>query len=415
MNYGALLKEIFHISLSSIFSTKLRSILTILIIALGIMALVGILTAIDAIKGSISNEFAMMGANTFTIASRGMRVNINGNRYRTKNHQFISIRQAKEFKETFIFPSDVSVSVWATGASTIKYKSNKTNPNIGVRGIDENYIKTGGIEISRGRNFSNIDIQDAKCVALIGDEVARKLFLKNEDPIDKVISVGGGKYRIVGVMKSKGSGFGGGPDRSVMLPYTNVAVYFSRPNMDFSISVQPHDAKLLDYALSEAEGVFRIIRNLNAADESDFNIETSDSLAKLLIDNLKFVSIAATIIGIITLIGAAVGLMNIMLVAVAERTREIGTRKAIGAHSSTIKQQFLFEAILICQMGGLLGVILGILIGNIVSMMTGSPFIIPWGWIFGGLGLALAVGLASGYFPAVKASRLDPIEALRYE
>ena len=415
MKIGALYKEIFRISISSIFATKLRSILTILIIALGIMALVGILTAIDAIKGSISNEFAMMGANTFTIESRGMRVNINGNRYRTKNHQFISIRQAKEFKETFTFPSDVSISVWATGASTIKYKSNKTNPNIGVRGIDENYIKTGGIEISRGRNFSNVDIQDARSVALIGDEVARKLFLKNEDPIDKLISVGGGKYRVIGVMKSKGSGFGGGPDRSVMLPYTNVAVYFSRPRMDFSIGIQPRDPKLLDYSIGEAEGVFRIVRNLKATDESDFNIETSDTLAKLLIDNLKFVSIAATIIGIITLIGAAVGLMNIMLVAVAERTREIGTRKAIGATSSTIKQQFLFEAILICQMGGMLGVILGILIGNIVSMMTDSPFIIPWGWIFGGLGLALAVGLASGYFPAVKASRLDPIEALRYE
>lgn len=415
MKIGALYKEIFRISINSIFATKLRSILTILIIALGIMALVGILTAIDAIKGSISNQFAMMGANTFTIQSRGMRVNIGGNRYRTKNHPYISIKQAREFKEVFTFPADVSISIWATGASTIKYKSNKTNPNINVRGVDEGYLKTGGVEIGRGRNFSPQEIQDARNVALIGDEVARKLFLKNEDPIDKVISVGGGKYRVIGVMKSKGSGFGGGPDRSVVIPYTNVAVYFSRPNMDYAISIQPRDPKLLDHSISEAEGVFRIVRNLSATDESDFNIETSDSLAKLLIDNLSFVSIAATIIGIITLIGAAVGLMNIMLVAVAERTREIGTRKAIGAKSSTIKQQFLFEAILICQMGGVLGVILGILIGNVVSMMMGSPFIVPWGWIFGGLGLALAVGLASGYFPAVKASRLDPIEALRYE
>ncbi len=415
MKYGGLFKEIFKISMSSILATKLRSTLTIAIIALGIMALVGILTAIDAIKGSISNEFAMMGANTFSIVSRGMHVNINGSRYRTKNHQHINIHQVKEFKERFSFPTYMSVSVWATGASTIKYKSIKTNPNIGVRGIDEGYIKTAGIEIGRGRNLSSTEVLDARNVALIGDEVARKLFLKNEDPIDKVITVGGGKYRVVGVMKSKGSGFGGGPDRSVMIPFTNVAVYFPRPNMDYSINIQPRDPKLLDHAISEAEGVFRIVRNLSAADESDFNIETSDNLAKLLIDNMKFVSIAATIIGIITLIGAAVGLMNIMLVAVAERTREIGTRKAIGARSATIKQQFLFEAILICQLGGLLGVILGILIGNLVSMMTDSPFIIPWGWIFGGLGLSLVVGLASGYFPAVKASRLDPIEALRYE
>lgn len=415
MMYIALIKENFRISMNSIQAAKLRSILTILIIALGIMALVGILTAIDAIKGSISNEFAMMGANTFTIGSRGMRVNINGNRYRTKNHQFISLQQAEEFKRVFVFPADVSISIWATGASTIKYKSNKTNPNINVRGVDENYLKTGGVEIGRGRNFSIAEVQDGRSVAIIGDEVARKLFPKNEDPIEKVISVGSGKYRVIGVMKSKGSGFGGGPDRSVIIPFTNVAVYFSRPNMDYSISIQPRDPKLLDYAISEAEGMFRIVRNLDASDESDFNIETSDSLAKLLIDNLKYVSIAATIIGIITLVGAAVGLMNIMLVAVAERTREIGTRKAIGAKSTTIKQQFLFEAILICQLGGLLGVILGIVIGNIVSVMTKSPFMIPWGWILGGLGLSLLVGLASGYFPAVKAARLDPIEALRYE
>jgi len=185
--------------------------------------------------------------------------------------------------------------------------------------------------------------------------------------------------------------------------------------MNYSISIQPYDPKLLEAAVSEAEGIFRIVRNLSATDESDFNIEKSNNLAKLLIENLKFVSIAATVIGIITLIGAAVGLMNIMLVAVAERTREIGTRKAIGAKSSEIKQQFLFEAILICQLGGLLGVFLGILIGNLVSILTSSPFIVPWGWILGGLVISFLVGLASGYFPAVKASKLDPIEALRYE
>lgn len=415
MRFGALLKENIKISLNAIRSNKLRSILTIFIIALGIMVLVGVLTATDSINNSISSEFLNMGANTFSIVSRGSHVHVGGKRYRTLNHPYLSMRQAQEFKDRFQFPSVISISVNASNTSTIKQKSKKTNPNIAIYGIDENYLTTAGLEINTGRNFSSHELEAGRAVAIIGHEVAKKIFDKNEDPLDKFISVGGGKYRVVGVLKTKGTGFNGGPDRSVMLPYGNVATYFSRPNMDYTISVMPNDSKLLDYAVSEAEGIFRIVRNLKATDESDFNIEKSDSLAQIMLDLFKYVTYAATIIALITLIGAAVGLMNIMLVAVAERTREIGTRKAIGAKSITIKQQFIFEAIMICIIGGLLGVILGIILGNLMSLFLGSPFIVPWNWIFIGLSLCFCVGLASGYLPAVKASRLDPIEALRYE
>lgn len=415
MKSFGLLVENLKVSFGAIRSNTMRTVLTILIIAIGIMALVGILTAIDSIKRSINSEFTMMGANTFSIQSRGMNIQMGGQRYRTLNHSYISYQQAQKFVERFEFPATVSMTVYATGGATIKYQSKKTNPNITVRGVNSAYFETAGLEVESGRNFSAHEEDSGWAVAVIGKSIVSQLFEKNEDPIDKIISVGSGKYRIIGVMKSKGDAFGGGPNQAVLLPIHNVATYFSRPNMNYTINIKPFNPLHLDYAVSEAEGIFRIVRNLSPKDQSDFNIEKSDSLAKMLLDNIKYVTIAATLIGIITLIGAAVGLMNIMLVAVAERTREIGTRKAIGAKSSTIKQQFLFEAIVICQLGGILGIILGILMGNLISLITGSAFVIPWLWMGMGVVICFAVGLTSGYLPAVQASKLDPIEALRYE
>lgn len=415
MRVATLFFENVRIALQSIRSNLLRTILTVLIIAVGISALVGILTAIDSIKNSITKEFTVMGANTFTITSRGMRVQVGNQRYRTKNYSYISYYQAKEFKELFDFPATTAISVFATGTATLKYGSEKTNPNISIRGIDENYLSTAGYEVEKGRSFSTDDIVNGRSVAVIGSELAKRLFKNGENPLDKLISIGSGKYKVVGVLKEKGSGFGGNSDLVGFLPYNNVRNYFSRPNMNFDIQVIVNQPELMSAAQGQAESVFRVVRNLQPLDETDFNIEKSDNIVNILLENIKNITLVATIIGFITLFGAAVGLMNIMLVSVTERTREIGVRKAIGAKGVTVKQQFLIEAIVIGQIGGFLGIILGILVGNLVSVMIGSAFIIPWVWITLGVVLCFGVGIISGYYPAQKASQLDPIESLRYE
>ena len=415
MEYGTLLYENLKISLQSIRTNLLRTILTVLIIAVGITALVGILTAIDSIKSSITKEFTFMGANTFTITSRGINVQVGNERIRTKNHAYINYYQAKEFKEKFDFPALVSVSVMATGTATVKYGSKKSNPNVTVRGVDDNFILASGYEIDRGRNFSNSDIEAGVNMVIIGDGLIKRLFDKNEDPIQKTISIGGGRYQVVGTLKAKGGGFGDNGDEICLLPYSNVRTYFSRPQMNFNIQVKVENTQFVDAAIGEAEGTFRVVRGLSPSDETDFNVEKSDNLVNMLLNNIKNITLVATIIGLITLFGAAVGLMNIMLVSVTERTREIGIRKAIGANSTLIRQQFLIEAIVIGQIGGALGIVLGILVGNIVSILIGSSFIIPWLWIITGAALCFGVGIISGYYPAQKAARMDPIESLRHE
>ncbi len=402
------------LALQSIRSNKLRTFLTALIIAIGLMALVGILTSIDAIKQSLNETFSSMGANSFTIRNRGTGIRIGGNGQQAKRYSSIKYQQAVAFSQRFSYPSKVSVNVFASFGGSVKYGNQKTNPNISVVGGDENYLFTAGYKLANGRNFSASELEFGSNVVIIGYELKTKLF-PNVDPIDRILTIGSGKYRIIGQFAEKGSSMGFGGDKVCVIPLVKARSIITNPNPSYTIAVISDDAVKADVASGEATALFRSIRGLKAGQENNFEITKSDAIAATLDDNLKYVKLGGIVIGAVTLIGAAIALMNIMIVSVTERTREIGIRKAIGATPIVIRRQFLMEAIVICLIGGFTGIFLGIAIGNILSFSMGGSFIMPWAWTIVGFCLCVLVGLVSGLYPAMKASKLDPIESLRYE
>ncbi len=408
-------KENIAIALDSIKANRLRAIITMLIIAIGITALVGILSAIDAIKNGINNNFTSMGANTFTIRNADVNIRVGHRGKKAKSFNEIKFKEALRFKNEFNYPVVTSVSTLANMASRVKYENKKTNPNIQVFGSDENYILTAGYDLEKGRNFNAYEVTSGAPIVIIGKDIEKALFSEYQNPIDQTIKIGSSRYKIIGVLKSKGNSAGFGGDKLCIIPLTNARQYFGNDNMSFTINVLTKSSSMLDNILNEAKAVFRKIRKIPTTGVDNFDIVKSDNLASILIKDLKTVTLGATIIGLITLLGAAIGLMNIMLVSVTERTREIGIRKALGATQKAIKYQFLIESVVICVMGGLIGILLGIVIGNLISFALSTGFFIPWFWIITGVIICIVVGLLSGYLPAKRASQLDPIESLRFE
>jgi putative ABC transport system permease protein len=408
MNY----KENIAVALQSIGGNRLRTSLTSLIIAIGIMALVGILTAIEGIKQYTNDAFSSMGANSFTIRNRGGGIRFGGGRGKT--YPAIRFDDAERFKKAFRVPAVISVNTYASYAATAKFMDVKTNPNISVLGADENYLATGGYKLAAGRNFSSAELEHGNNVVIIGDEIKNKLF-KSLDPIGKTMTIGANKFRVIGQLVSKGSSAGNGGDKICIIPVFKAKQITTNPNPSFTIGVMVGNSGALEATTGEATSLFRNIRRLPISRENNFEITRSDSVQQQLSGQLAGITAAGLAVGLITLIGASIGLMNIMLVSVTERTREIGIRKAIGATPSVIRKQFLIESIVICLIGGVGGIILGMAIGNLIAVQISGTFVVPWLWLILAIILCSVIGLGSGFYPASKASKLDPVEALRYE
>ena len=406
-------RENISIALQSISGNRLRTSLTALIIAIGIMALVGILTAIEGIKQFTNDAFAGLGANSFTLQNRGSGISF-GNGGHRKIYPAITYAEAQRFAKLYKLPARISIDLSVTGTAVAKYNSIKTNPNISVTGSNDNYLFIKGHKLALGRNFSASEMEHGANVAIVGDELKVKLF-KNEDPINKYILLGSNKFRVIGVVAAKGSNsFGGDKFCIVPLAKARQMVDTSR-KLTYAITVNVNSPDVLDANIGEATSLMRNIRGIRLGQAENFEISRSDSIQQELSGQLAGITVAGFAIGAITLIGAAIGLMNIMLVSVTERTREIGLRKAIGATPSVIRKQFLIEAIVICLIGGVAGMILGMAIGNLIAVQISGTFIVPWVWLFSAIGLCTFIGLSSGFYPAKKAAKLDPVEALRYE
>jgi putative ABC transport system permease protein len=402
--------------MGSIRTQLLRTILTVFIIGIGIWALVGILTVVSALENTLSSDFASMGSNTFNITQYDMSEQMGGNRgEERKPNPILSYPEVKGFANSYNYPfTHASLSFTATSTAEVKFESRKTDPEISVLGVDEYFLANSGLETTTGRSFTSFDISNNAYVCVVGSDFEKGL-LKDVNPINKVISIRGAKFKVIGVLKEKGSTFGNSQDLRVLIPIQIARSLFTAPNINYSLSVMIDKKELLDKAVDNATIAMRRIRKLSPVEENNFGVSRSDDLINRILSITDYLGIAAWMIGVITIFGSSIALMNIMLVSVTERTREIGVRKALGAKRTTIAMQFFIETLVIGQLGGLVGLILGVLTGYGFASLLDFSFVIPWGAIFAAFATTFVVAVVSGSYPAVKASRLDPIEALRYE
>ena len=423
-------KDTLALSWRNIAGNKLRTAITVAIMALGIFALILIITSIKAASNSLTTSFSTMGANSFSLRFKDRNIRIGSGRQRenTKTSKsalrvrksnmgkIITYDEARAFKEQYNFPAKVGLSLMGPRNIICNTDRKKTNPDVNVLGGDENYLELNGYKIEFGRNFTEGEVETGRSICMLGSAVALKLYPENPaKAIDKVVSVDHIPYRVIAVLDDKGSSAFFNTSKIIVTSYNNIRRLYSSQGSSFNVVVMVPDLKLMDVAIGEAKGTFRPIRQLDVKDEANFYIDKSDSIAEALLTNLGFLEKGTIGIAFITLIGAAIGLMNIMLVAVNERTKEIGLIKALGGTKKDIRAQFLYESVLISLLGAVAGIVSGIILGNVVAVLLKTGFVVPWAWVIAGIFVCSFVGLAAGLYPAYKASKLDPIVALRYE
>lgn len=406
------IKESFIMALTSMRANKLRSSLTLVGIVIGLFSIIVVMTSIGAIQSSIETSLNFLGTNTFIVQKYpAIRMGMHSWR-KYRNREDITAEQGIELKRRAKLPLAVGMLL-ERGGRTVKYKDNSTNPNVSVQGINTDAMLTLNIVVESGRGLTNQDIEFSKKVCVIGNYLVEKLFTFT-DPIGETIRVDGHNFLVIGVYQKRGGALGSGQDNFVSVPITVFQQNYGK-DAGGAITVTAASRELYQHTLEEVEGILRTIRKVSPQKENDFEIISNESMLTQVNDITKYFKIGAAVIAFIALLAAGVGIMNIMLVSVTERTKEIGIRKSIGATRKNILSQFMMEAVIISQVGGIVGIVLGIIGGAVISSYLKISAILPVDWIIIGLLVCSFVGILFGVYPAYKAANLDPIEALRYE
>lgn len=404
--------ETMIIALNSLRANKLRSFLTILGIVVGIFSIISISTVVSMLQVTIDSGLSILGKNTFQI-QKFPAIRMGHVSDKIRNRKDITFEEYEKLKERLTSAKYVGAEQWNFG-KIIKFGKEETNPNIQIAGVSVDAFPTNEWVIEDGRAINQGDVDRYARVCVLGAEVASRLF-KYVDPIEQEIRVDGFPMRVIGVIETQGAMFGQSRDNFVVIPITTFQNFYGKRSRSVNITVMAHDSDSYDELIESSIGHMRAIRKVAPGDENDFEIFSNESLITQVNDITKYVKLGSIFVGMIALLAAGVGIMNIMLVSVTERTREIGIRKAIGANKKSVLIQFLIEAIILCQFGGLIGIILGIGVGNLAGAALNAKATIPVDWVVIGVMICVGVGVFFGAYPAYKAANLDPIEALRYE
>jgi len=406
-----LISEIIKVALSSLHANKLRSALTMLGIIVGIFSIIAISTIIEMLQTSIEKGVSQLGQNTFQIQK--WPVVQDGNRSKYRNRPDITFEEYERLKEKLVEAKYIGAEQWQFGRQ-LKVGNRETNPNVPVTGCTPEAFPNNKWNVDEGRAFNDRDVQRYEPFIVLGPDVAKKLF-PNMSAVDQVITVDNKKLKVIGVLESQGDFFGQSQDNFAIMPLTTFQTIYGKRSRSVNITVMSHDTESYNDLIETAEGYFRTIRKVPPTEESNFTIFSNESVLTQINDITSGVRIGSIVVAAIALLAAGVGIMNIMLVSVTERTREIGIRKAIGAKKKNILVQFIIEAITLCLLGGIVGILLGIFVGNLAGSFLEASAVIPFDWVFIGVILCIVIGVTFGTYPAYKAANLDPIESLRYE